>query len=721
MSEELLKFTFSGKMARLLGRESVSSDVAALLELVKNSHDADAKNVKITFQGLMSKNKNDIKITIEDDGHGMDARSIKNKWMVIGTDDKEIHQKTRSGKRYMVGNKGIGRFATEKLCKKTTLISKPIESYKKFKLTINWNEYEKSKAIFENITFPLETINREKFETYGTTIILEEIRESWPIEKISGFQTALNSLSLPKELATHDDIFNINIITEDNEKIDNIKIQNDLLKYAPYELISKIDNEGEMITIIKKRKKNILIEKQNLTDEKIAGYATWKPFGKCVLNCYIFPKDSIYEKWDKYYKSIKIGNINRMLKQLHGIRIYRDGFWVRPYGSPYNDWLDLEGKRVQSNLRLGNTQIIGFIKITKVENPLIQDTTTRERLIENDDFYSLRFFGEKSLDVMYKYRKQQNTKYKEEGKKIHHENMLNSDIQSIDRLVSNAKIESTKKNMIKSKLKNINKTFKNHKEIYDNAMIESSMNRRMYRNLASLGISTAATSHEIGPISNNLGLIIKTIKQEIQKHEKLKKILESEFIDADNNIKTIGHYIHFVSQFVKKISGSSERKHEKHPINVYTEIDNFLRGFDYLVKDEKVHIDKNEIPKKMSINMRGADFSSIFLNLYTNSLKSLLYPTAVSKPKIKITVTNDSKNFQMKFSDNGRGIKKINRNKIFELLYTTFEQGTGLGMSILKEILEDYNGTIELSEHSELKNGATFIIKIPWNELKIGN
>ena len=75
----------------------------------------------------------------------------------------------------------------------------------------------------------------------------------------------------------------------------------------------------------------------------------------------------------------------------------------------------------------------------------------------------------------------------------------------------------------------------------------------------------------------------------------------------------------------------------------------------------------------------------------------------------------------MKFSDNGRGIKKINRNKIFELLYTTFEQGTGLGMSILKEILEDYNGTITLSEHNELKNGATFIIKIPWNELKIGN
>ena len=184
MSEELLKFTFSGKMARLLGRESVSSDVAALLELIKNSHDADAKNVKITFQGLTSKNKNDMKITITDDGHGMDARSIKNKWMVIGTDDKEIHQKTRSGKRYMVGNKGIGRFATEKLCKKTTLISKPtFESSKKFKLTINWSEYEKNNAVFENIAFPLETINREKFNIWYNNI-LEEIRESWPIEKI---------------------------------------------------------------------------------------------------------------------------------------------------------------------------------------------------------------------------------------------------------------------------------------------------------------------------------------------------------------------------------------------------------------------------------------------------------------------------------------------------------------------------------------------------------
>jgi len=52
LREESLPFEFSGKMARLLGRESVSSEIAALFELVKNAYDSDATNVKISFQNF---------------------------------------------------------------------------------------------------------------------------------------------------------------------------------------------------------------------------------------------------------------------------------------------------------------------------------------------------------------------------------------------------------------------------------------------------------------------------------------------------------------------------------------------------------------------------------------------------------------------------------------------------------------------------------------------
>ena len=125
MSKNSYVFKVSGKMARLLGRESVSSDTAAIFELIKNAYDADAESVQIIFKDILKNNGKNAKIIIKDNGHGMDIDSINNKWMVIGTDDKEETQLSRTKKRIFIGNKGIGRFATEKLCKKVTMISKP--------------------------------------------------------------------------------------------------------------------------------------------------------------------------------------------------------------------------------------------------------------------------------------------------------------------------------------------------------------------------------------------------------------------------------------------------------------------------------------------------------------------------------------------------------------------------------------------------------------------
>src|SRR5206468_5357868 len=89
MVQKLVKFQFSGKMARLLGRESVSSDIAALFELVKNSYDADAEKVDVTFENFLKDDGKNAKIIVEDFGTGMTVEDIENKWLVIGTDVKE--------------------------------------------------------------------------------------------------------------------------------------------------------------------------------------------------------------------------------------------------------------------------------------------------------------------------------------------------------------------------------------------------------------------------------------------------------------------------------------------------------------------------------------------------------------------------------------------------------------------------------------------------------
>lgn len=83
--------------------------------------------------------------------------------------------------------------------------------------------------------------------------------------------------------------------------------------------------------------------------------------------------------WDRDRKSLqqtaeKYGRLTtrdvlRDLDALAGISVYRDGFRVLPYGEPNDDWLRLDLRRTQNTWRLYNKQIIGYILVSRDQNP----------------------------------------------------------------------------------------------------------------------------------------------------------------------------------------------------------------------------------------------------------------------------------------------------------------------------------------------------------------
>ena len=83
-------FEPTGRLIMSIGKDLIKDLPAAIVELVKNSYDADASYVKITYL----KNENELKIVVEDDGHGMSQDTVLNAWMVPSTDYKrKIAQK----------------------------------------------------------------------------------------------------------------------------------------------------------------------------------------------------------------------------------------------------------------------------------------------------------------------------------------------------------------------------------------------------------------------------------------------------------------------------------------------------------------------------------------------------------------------------------------------------------------------------------------------------
>ncbi|MGG2196818.1 ATP-binding protein [Paenibacillus validus] len=134
---ELFNLSVSARHVGQMGRELMTNSVTSLVELVKNSYDADAEGVKITFNNILS---GEPSISVMDTGTGMTRKDVFKKWAVIGTNNKLKSLYSPKGRK-QAGKKGIGRFSVESLAEMVEIVSFP-ENEKPFKFKINWNKYE---------------------------------------------------------------------------------------------------------------------------------------------------------------------------------------------------------------------------------------------------------------------------------------------------------------------------------------------------------------------------------------------------------------------------------------------------------------------------------------------------------------------------------------------------------------------------------------------------
>lgn len=193
-----LKFKVSAELKNILGRDLITSDNIAILELVKNSYDAHATKVEITFE--------DDKIIIADNGKGMTLDELKNKWLFVGysakrdgTEDDSYRSKFR---RSYAGAKGIGRISCDRLARYVTLTTKSEESVTVETLIVDWQSFEqKQKVEFDTVAVRHSSTEEEYVfpgdSKHGTILSFTALHRTWDKEEILELRKSLEKMINP--------------------------------------------------------------------------------------------------------------------------------------------------------------------------------------------------------------------------------------------------------------------------------------------------------------------------------------------------------------------------------------------------------------------------------------------------------------------------------------------------------------------------------------------
>ena len=153
---------------------------------------------------------------------------------------------------------------------------------------------------------------------------------------------------------------------------------------------------------------------------------------------------------------------------------------------------------------------------------------------------------------------------------------------------------------------------------------------------------------------------------------------------------------------------SARQKLELEEIDLHELILNVSKIFEPRLQESKISF---EVIKENNIKLINADYfrlEQVFINLIDNAIK---YSNA---SKISITLEEKKQSLEVSVKDNGVGIKKENIDRIFERFYVVDKSrsrklgGTGLGLSLVKHIIQQHNGDIRLE--SDLEKGSNFII-----------
>ncbi|WP_254526720.1 MULTISPECIES: sensor histidine kinase [unclassified Sphingobacterium] len=774
-----ISFSVSARTAKLIGQENFATAEGAVIELVKNSYDADAKNCVIIFEND-SKFASEPTLYIIDNGIGMTDEVIKKQWMKIGTDDK-LQNFRSDGGRVKTGAKGIGRFALDRLGLSSEMQTIAQQTEKGALWSVNWSDFDKRGISISDVEADLSEINNpdikktllQKFESVkpiidclssidfqsGTVLKINPLKDRWdehaikslfdnlevliPPQEQPEFSVHLFSKSAPYEFglvnsAYYDD-FDYKVFAKyfgdkertleititrnelDIEKLEtsyNEVFENNLLKNSPFDL-NTIKEKTFTLTRTKADFPIFTKANQDLLDK----------LGEFEFTFYFLKNLIDSHDKNKYpYKDISPANRRAWLNKFGGVKVFRDDFRVRPYGEDGQDWLKLGERQAKSpggpgqkmgGYRIGPNQIAGTVKISRIANASFQDKSGREGIQENEVFELFRnvlidiigvFERDRNL-IMFSLSELSKKKYKaeEDRKKAieEAERILQEQEVAKKKQADDSKISSKPDVAIPPSTTNNTNTevlFATATMGYEQELQEKNEEIKLLRGLASVGLIISSFAHELKGLRSRLvprtDFLIKELKKLINEEALSKTQKEDNPFYMLELIKNedlkLKHWLDYSLSTLKR------DKRTRTNINFGDYFQDFEANWRMALQQRnvKMNLMGDKDPKNV-IQAFEVDLDAVFNNLLSNTLSAFKEKKGSYSREVTIAWKLIGEFIEIRFSDNGAGLAEeyiTEPNKIFEFNESSKTDrtgnkiGTGMGLYIVKLVIDDYKG-----------------------------
>lgn len=821
-----IPFTVSARAARLIGRENVATAQGAVTELVKNTYDADARVCAILFvasdprtpqavserefaqlaavlpaagdfypkaddgrklkPSISEADKTALarafsmipELWIVDNGHGMAARTIADRWMVIGTDTKEVAGVSAGG-RVMTGAKGIGRFALDRLGQESELYSAQDGPSVLAHWMVDWGEFEgRGKVISDvealleeevgtlaavyakrNLTgiLPKRIPDRDGIQgkeigfDRGTAIRISALHDLWDQRDTLRLKSTLEALLPPRDRGDFD-IFVYDFRAEaDSGFIDNFPP--DQFDYWMY---AEVDAKGAVVVELARQEIDVPkisptvftlpamdVDGYRKSDLELGRYRyttslrsvlklkekepldDYLAVGPLNFTLYFFklsnPTADTLTRFPQ--KSFDAKKRRDWLKASGGVRLYRDEFRVRPYGEPNSqgsDWL-LLGQRAAGNpagvaragWRVPPQQLAGTIHITKDGNPLLADQSNREGIMNERAFAAFRGI---ILGLIGEFEHDRALIFSQFDKAFDLDNPEVVDraegLDLADRILDGEPAPTpgeTKTPVTGGDASSVSETVTLARTVRGLAREKTELeeNAQVLMGMATLGTVLVSFTHELKQIKANMSSRRQRMTNALNRVVDKGRLAQvSEHVDPYKIVDRWAREDEKVSRWVDfALSAVSPSKRRKVPIRMETYFAGLEDYWQDFLSSKSASMTIGGQLNDTAILAHEIDLDSVFYNLIVNSVEAFTRPSEHSAREIRIESVVDEGVITVDYADTGPGLSTILKpgDDIFAFGVSTKASddtgqttGTGIGMWIVRTIVQDWGGEVVL-------------------------